>query len=363
MAVHAGRLVARARRAYARKRASNGPALEDLTIALAAAARLEHPDLRADILEQRAATERQLGLFAAALATAKEALALREAGAETPGRPRALWTTELALLRAEAAIEVEDLAAARGALDVLSAVQEDAVRAQSLVVRGRIAIAEGHPDAALAPLAEARRLAEAASGGDVLTSKTRASRARRLAQHALYGAMGATAEAEIALGRAAEAERDLATLLTLLTQRGFRIEPFLEVRAIVALNRLVRGRVPATRALARAKHAFEVVEALDPAPIVGEALVGLGEALIEAGDPNAAVARLTRAELLAREASVRLRVECASALLRAARARGTDPAARPRALEIARRALQEAKRETPGREALEVLVASEASAR
>ncbi|HSO40617.1 MAG TPA: serine/threonine-protein kinase, partial [Labilithrix sp.] len=72
-------LVARARRAYARKRASNGPALEDLSIALAAAARLERPDLRADILEQRAATERQLGLFAAALSTAKEALSLREA--------------------------------------------------------------------------------------------------------------------------------------------------------------------------------------------------------------------------------------------------------------------------------------------
>jgi eukaryotic-like serine/threonine-protein kinase len=355
-------LVARARRAYARKHASSGPALEDLSIALAAAARLERPDLRADVLEQRAGTEQQLGLFAASLATAREALSLREAGADTPGRSRASWTIDLALVRAESALEVDDLPAARDALAVLLPVQDDAVRAQRLVLGARIAIAEGQPVAALAPLAEARRLAAATRDRiDLMKSRSRELRSRRLAQHALYGALGATAVAEIALGRAADAQRDLVEMLTLLTTNGFRIEPFLEVRAIVALTRLVRGRVPAARVLVQANHAFEIVKMLDPAPIVVEALVGLGEALTAAGDPNAAIARLTHAELLSRDGSLRLRMECASALLSAARARGADPAARPRAEEIARRVLQETKPDAPGHDALAKLVASERS--
>lgn len=357
-ASHDDELVARARRAYARKRAASGAGTEELSSALAAAARLERPDLRADLLEVRATAESGNGLFAAALATANEALALREAGADTPSRPRALWTTDLALLRAESAIEVDDLAAAREALAALRNVQDDGVRAQSLVLDARLALAEGRPDAALAPLTEARRLASTL-GDPGIDSTTRAARSLRIGQHALYGAMGAMAATKNALGRAADAQADLVELVTLLAQKGYRLEPIIEVRAIVALNRLVRGRVPAARMLARATHGLKVVEALDPAPILGEALVGLGEALVEAGDPNAAIARLTRAELLSRSAPLQLRVECASTLLRAAQARGADPAARPRAVEVARRALVEATTATPGRDALEALVASE----
>ncbi len=350
-------LVARARRAYARKQIVAGTgAFVELSGALAAATKLERPDLRADVLEQRAVAEKDFGRFAAALVTATEALALREGGAESPRRPRALWIVDLTLVRAEAAIEQGEIGTARDALRVLEPVPDDAVKAARLVLAGRVAIAEGHADAARPLLAEARTLAANVAHADLVKSSTRERRAWRIAEEALFASMWAMGVAEHALGRRDEAERALVDTLNALTERGFGLAPIVQARAVLLLNRIQRGKVPAPRALARAKRAFELVEPLEPAPIAAEALIALGEALVGTGDAAGAIARLTHAEVLARDAPVWLRVECATALLGASRARGADPAALPRANEIARRALADANADTPGRAALEALL-------